>query len=302
MLVYPRFSASAAKKFSRKLSLLLIIAVMFIATAGQATEVYSRVEGEGLIAQNQKDPAAYIIYSKFLQRQGDIEEAQDILEAGRSKAHPSADLLVELCKVYDSEGRTSKAEAMALEALEVDPKNSEANICLGEIYFKMDWQQSALDAFERAVAYDPDSTRPKVKLLGGLMAGGKLFEAENQCHKFLAAKPDDVDLWLSLGLIFEKLDNRQAAFATYGQVLTLDSQNSEAFSRQGRLFCEFGQYSAAETACSRALVFDSDNALAHAYLGIACSYLGDKERATVHSQKAEEAGLNMTVVWKKIGR
>ncbi len=288
--------------FSRKLPLFLMIPILLAVNLAQATEVHSRVAGQGLIAKDPLEPQAYIDFSQFLLGQGDLKGAEKILESGRRKAHPSADLLVELCKIFEAQGRTSKAEIIALEALEVDPKHSEANICLGEIYFTMGWQQSGLEAFERAAYLDPDETRPKVKLLGGLMAGGRLQEAENRCHEYLAVEPGNIDLWLSLGMVFEKLEKRQAAFATYGQVLTIDSKNSMAYSRQGRLFCEFGQYSAAEAACVRALDLDPDNALAHAYLGIACSYLGEKDRALKHSQIAEEAGFNMTVVWKKIRR
>ncbi len=203
-----------------------------------------------------------------MQSRGEIDEAQTILEIGRNKAHPSADLLVELCEILGAQGKMSQAESTALAALDVDSKHSNANICLGEIYFKMGWQESALDAFERAVAFAPEESRPKVKLLGGLMASGHISAAENRCHQFLAADTDNVDLWLSLGKIFEKMEKRQAAFAIYGQVLTLDP----------------------------------DNAFAHAYLGIACSYLGDKDRAIFYSEKAEAAGLNMLAVWKKIGR
>jgi tetratricopeptide (TPR) repeat protein len=287
---------------SRKFSLLLMIPILLVATSVQALEVHSRVEGKGLVAQNPLDPQAYIIFSNFLESQGDFKGAQEVLEKGRIKAHPSADLLVKLCEVLEAQELTSQAETAALAALDVDPKHSDANICLGEIYFKMGWQKSALDAFERAVENDPEATRPRVKLLGGLMASGKLVEAENLCHEYLATNSNDVDLWLSLGQILEKMEKRQAAFTTYGQVLTIDPDNSVAYSRQGRLFCEFGQFSAAETSCEKALQLDPDNALAHAYLGIACSYLGDKDRALIHSEKAEKAGMNMTVVYKIIGR
>ena len=64
------------------------------------------------------------------------------------------------------------------------------------------------------------------------------------------------------------------AFTTYGQVMTLDPDNDEASARQGRLFCQFGQFTSAEAACRQSLKIDPDNSLAHAYLGIALSYLG----------------------------
>mgnify|MGYP001019769076 FL=1 len=108
-------------------------------------------------------------------------------------------------------------------------------------------------------------------------------------------------LWLSLGQVFEKQDKLREAFTTYGQVLSLDPDQAEAYARQGRLFCRFGQYDAGRTACGKALEIDPQNMLAHAYMGIACSNLGDGETARKHAQIAESGGMNMTAVWKKLG-
>ncbi len=67
-----------------------------------------------------------------------------------------------------------------------------------------------------------------------------------------------------------------------------------------RLFCRFGQYDAGRIACGRALELDENNLLAHAYMGIACSNLGEGENARKHAQIAEAGGMNMSAVWKKI--
>ena len=75
-----------------------------------------------------------------------------------------------------------------------------------------------------------------------------------------------------------------------------------AYARQGKLFCEFGQYQAAEQSCRRALDLDEGDALAHAYLGIALSHLGNADEARLHAEIAEAAGLNMTSVWRKIDK
>ena len=84
-------------------------------------------------------------------------------------------------------------------------------------------------------------------------------------------------------------------------MLTIDPSNSLAYARQGRLFCQFGQFSSAEISCRKALDLEPDNALGHAYLGIACAKLGQNDEARIHAEIAEDAGLNMVSVWKIIG-
>ena len=72
--------------------------------------------------------------------------------------------------------------------------------------------------------------------------------------------------------------------------------------RRGRLFCRFGQFEAAATECRLALALDPADPLAHAYVGIACSRLGLLDEARVHSQLAEQAGLQMDAVWAVVER
>ena len=132
------------------------------------------------------------------------------------------------------------------------------------------------------------------------MEAGTVAKAEDTCLGFIAATPDDPQLWLALGSVFEQQDKLREAFTTYGQVLSLVPDSAEALARQGRLFCRFGQFSSAAEACRRALAMDAGNLVAHAYLGIACSYLGQGDEARHHAQIAEAGGLNMTAVWKKL--
>ncbi len=230
------------------------------------------------------------------------EEAAAILERGRTKAPPSAHLLVSLGEAYEAQDLLGRAEAVTREALVIDPDNVRAHLRMGDLYFRLGWPKSGLDSYLQAVALAPDDPAPKVQLIAGYLEAGQPVVAENDCLKFISEHPGHPELWLSLGQIFEKQEKRREAFTTYGQVLTLDPGNSMAYARQGRLFCEFSQFTSAEAACRQALALDSENSLAHAYLGIACSYLGQSEEARKHAQIAESAGLNMMSVWKKIGQ
>ena len=281
---------------------ILCLTLLILIPAGVFAGVGSSVEGQAMIAADPEDPAGYIALGELHLENNHLKKAAQILETGRNKALPSADLLVLLSRVYEAQEFVARAESVTQEALAIDDKSVAAHLRMGELYFRLGWPKSGLDSFRQAVALAPDETGPKVKLVGGLLESGKLPEAEQACLEFVSVDADNVDLWLSLGQIFEKQEKHRAAFTTYGQILVLDPKNSVAYARQGRLFCQFSQFDAAETACRKALEIDQDNALAHAYLGIACSYLGRTNEARQHAAIAEKAGLNMVAVWKKIGQ
>ncbi len=281
---------------------LFLAAFCLVMATSAAAAVHSRVDGESLIAARPLEPSSYEIYAEYRMGQGAAGEAFDVLEKGRAKALPSAQLLVALSLAYEAEGQLASAETMAREALTVDPENPRAHLRMGDLYFQLGWPKSGIESYQQAVELAPDDPAPKVKVVAGYLEIGQPAQAEDFCLRFIADYPEHPDLWLSLGQVFEKQGKRREAFTTYGQVLTLDSENAPAYARQGRLFCEFGQFTSAEASCRRALDLEPDNGLAHAYLGIALSYLGNSEEARKHAQIAEKAGLNMVSVWKKIGQ
>ena len=270
--------------------------------AVSAAEVGSKVEGRGLIAENPLDPAAYINFSRFLVKVGELKEAQKILETGKNKANSSSNLLVELALVYEAREKMSKAEATAREAVALGPENMSAHLRLGEIHFRTGSKKAGVASYRRALELSPEDALPRVRLVNGLMDIGETLEAEDLCLQFISSDPDNPDLWLALGRAFEKQGKNREAFTTYGQVLTLDPGEAEAHARQGRLFCRFGQFDAAETSCRKALSLDKDNLVAHAYLGIACSYLNNGKDARKHARIAEAGGMNMGAVWDKLGK
>lgn len=280
----------------------LMVAFCLVYGVSAVAAVQSRVAGEALIADKPLEPSSYEIYADFLSSNGAYKEAAEVLERGRTKALPSAHLLVALGAAYQTQGMYGRAESATREALVVDKDNVQAHLQMGDLYFKLGWPKSGLESYQQAVLLAPADPAPKVRLVTGYLEASQPALAEDTCLRFISENQEQPDLWLCLGQVFEKQDKQRQAFTTYGQVLTLDPNNGEAYARQGRLFCEFGQFTSAEASCLRALDLDPDNSLAHAYLGIAYSYLGNNEGAREHAQIAESAGLNMLSVWKKVGQ
>ena len=283
------------------LALLAGLVAFGVRDAGAAV-VASRVEGETLIAANPTDPQAYEDFAAFYMASNDPEAAAAVLERGRAHAEPSADLLVALGAAYQRQKKWTKAELATRDALVLEEDHVLAHIQLGEIFIALGWPRAGLDSFRTAIDLAPRDTLAQVRVVRGLCEVGELDEAEETCLTFIAADQDHAGLWLALGRVFEAQGKRRDAFTTYGQVLTLNPESSEAWARQGKLFCEFGQYEAAAQSCRRALELNDDDALAHAYLAIALAHVGDSDEARHHALIAEAAGLNMMAVWKALDR
>lgn len=269
------------------------------AVADQAP-VSSRAAGEALVAAEPGLALNYLAYAAWLEAAGDLPEAAAVLEAGCHRASAPEALLLELARLHRSLGRLARAEAVAREALVLMPEAPAAHMALGDVYLDLGWPESALESYTEAARLAPVDPAPRTRIVAALLAAGTAAAAEEACLRHLAELPDSPDLWLSLGSVFEKQEKLREAFRTYGQVLALAPGSAEALARQGRLFCRFGQFSAAADACRRALQLDGDNLVAHAYLGIACSQLGDGDNARHHARIAEAGGLDMSAVWNKL--
>lgn len=284
---------------------ILVLALAALAGMPQAASsfpVTSHAAGEALIAAAPDEAASYLDFAEYLLAEGDPAAAAAVLERGRGRTEPSPDLLTALGRAYQQRRMWNQAESCTRDALALDGDHVGATVQMGEIYLALGWPRSGLDSFRRAVELAPGDLLPQLRLVQGLCENGSTDEAEDTCLQFIAADPEHAELWVALGRVFEKQGKRREAFTTYGQALTIDTEATEAWARQGKLFCEFGQFEAAAQSCRHALGIDPDDPLAHAYLGIALSHLGDGEGARAHAEVAEAAGLNMTAVWRALNQ
>jgi predicted Zn-dependent protease len=255
-------------RYRRLIGTGVFIALVFLFSVEGAVAANSTVEGESLIAANPDDPMSYVTAAGYARDRGDLESAVEILERGRGRLAPSGDLLV----------------------------------TLGELYWQMNWPGDAIAAFRDAAKAVPDTPETCARLARAFAVAGEAVQGERICREYLARWSDQPLLYVALGENLEKLNDYPGAFAAYGRALELDENHAIAHSRRGRLFCLMGQYEAAAAACQKSLATDPDDALAHAYLSIACSELGRFWEAQIHAAAAEEAGMNMSAVWERIGK
>jgi tetratricopeptide (TPR) repeat protein len=199
-----------------------------------------------------------------------------------------------------AEHRYQEAGEALVKARDKLESPTEAFVALGRLRLAPLRHAEAAQFFEFALAQVPEHQIAQQLLVFSLLGAEKPDTAERACREFLARHPDSSELLLYLGEALEQQDRLQEAFAVYGQVLDKNAGSAPAHSRRGRLYCRFKQFEAAAMECRTALSLDPDDALAHAYLGIACAWLGQREEARAHALKAEAAGMRMNTVWEKL--
>ena len=263
------------------------------ATGDYKWNVVTTAEGRTLIARDPYDPLNYVQASLAAYQQGKLNVAVDLLEEGSRVAEPSALLQLALGALYLELGRLADAESVTQKALELEPDNLDAKVQIGQIMNQTGLHHEARAYFTQVLGIDREHPEAQLGLAISLLEAGAVKEAERQCRLYLNEDAARKELWIVLGECLEHQERLREAFNCYGKALAIDADLAGAHSRRGRLFCRFGQFEAAAAECRTALKLDPDDPLAHAYLSIACSRLGQKAAATHHARRAEEGGMHM---------
>lgn len=103
-----------------------------------------------------------------------------------------------------------------------------------------------------------------------------------------AERSTDAETVNALGIAYARAGDRDAAFATFRRVLTLDTRNAMAWQNIGTLHLEAGEFHDAEEAFRRALEVDPRLAAAYTGLGVAHEKTGNRGAAIDNWWRAVE--------------
>ena len=228
---------------------------------------------------------------------GDLAGAAAILEEGLQKSFPTPEMLTLLAEIYRQQGRLNDASSAAEEALVMVPSYAPAHMQLGDVFMDLGWFESAAESYRAALAADDQLAAARYRLVDCLAKAGQLRAAETECREFMAAG-ETAALCLILGQTLERQERDQEAMAAYDRAVELDPRCADAHGHRAGLLCKLGEYDAAAKASRAALDIKPDHAAAHAWLGLAGAHTEDYMGAYSHAVKAEQAGMDMSAVWK----
>lgn len=157
-----------------------------------------------------------------------MKEAEEIIKVDPVGGHKA------LAQVYASEKEFSKAEQEYILATEVNPEDTGPYFNLAAFYQKQEKFDKAEDTFQKILHQEPDNTDALYQLgKTKLLSGKNLDKGISWFEKYLKKEPVENKANRSyahwrLGMIYEKLDNKEQAKAEYQKALELHPENKEA--------------------------------------------------------------------------
>ena len=146
--------------------------------------------------------------------------------------------------------------------------------------------QKALDAFDRALAIDPQDARIHYSRGVVLAQLGRMHEALAAFDEALKINPQFAKVHYSRGLALAQLGRMDEALAAFDRALAINPQDAEAHHGRGLALAQLGRMDEALAAFDRALAINPQDARAHHRRGVALALLGRIDEALVAFDRA----------------
>ncbi len=121
-----------------------------------------------------------------------------------------------------------KAVVEFSQALQLDPKYSQAALYLGRVYNALYDDQNALAYFRTAIEIDPDYLEARASYAGALLDAGNLDEAVRQLNAVTQRDPNNGMAWYLLSQAYARKSSFDEAIAASRKAVQLTPHNAEA--------------------------------------------------------------------------
>lgn len=149
--------------------------------------------------------------------------------------------------------RGSDAVIAAERAVDLDRFSADNLLLLGRSHEAAQDHPAAIEAYRRAAPLAPDASEPVMRLARLLLENDDAAGAVPPLHHALARKPDDADIWLTLGEAYQELEEWEEARRAYRRCHELRPESGEALGNIGATLLREHRYVEAAEACRRAL-------------------------------------------------
>jgi tetratricopeptide (TPR) repeat protein len=232
---------------------------------------------EGIFADAEAEFAAVIsIESNHLpavigaancaRKRGDHAAALRYYTAAAAQNPAHAGIQMERATDLKALNRYNEAAAAYAQALEIEPKNIQAHLGLGECARASGDRAAALTIYQTAAAAAPENPWPLAEIAAEQIAANNWESAEATYLKCLLLAPDNVQAWLGMGNCARRR-GRHLSAAIFQAATLANPRNPWPLLDLAADLRELNQLVAAEAACRRALELDPLQPQVHIGLG-----------------------------------
>lgn len=265
----------------------------------------------------------------FLRR---FDAAESELRRVLAEDRDNLQALATLAKIRVTQNRLEDADRLARRSIELDPENPELHVVVGQVASGRGDLDTALAAFEAALALDPrwlDAAIHRVRCLDRLnrrgeavealekvlerdadharsqvawaeiveLPEGKLEAAESRLRRITEDDPRLAEAWRVLGMVLEAGQRNEEAVEVYRRGLEAVPGEGTLHARLGALLARFGHHIEARGQLELALVGGQDTASVHYGLASLAIRDGDWRRVELHARRSTELDPGLSGAW-----
>ncbi|NMM62645.1 tetratricopeptide repeat protein [Clostridium sp. P21] len=183
------------------------------------------------------------------------------------------DAVINLALIYDSLGKSEKAEEYYRKALSIDDYEERAYYGLATIYDEEEKYEEAIKLYNKAIYINPNYHKAYFFLANAYDVSGEKDLAIETYEKLLSL--NSLDFWanLNLGCIYEEQNENALAYKKFSKALKINPNNHLALFNMGVICYKFNIIEKAINFYERAI--EKDTNYEYSYLNLAIIYKYD---------------------------
>ncbi|MBD1845760.1 tetratricopeptide repeat protein [Cyanobacteria bacterium FACHB-63] len=188
-------------------------------------------------------------------------------------------LLFNIAQVYDFIGNYAEAIQYFTAAMELDPNYSEYYNSRGNLYFKLNQPDDALDDYKRAVELSAPYPEVWANIGQSYRRLGNWTAAVDAYSRALDLQPQQFSVLVARAQVLEMLEQPESALADYSAAIAIDPTQPLVLANRAILHYGIGQVSAALNDLNQAIALAPEIADLYQNRAIALTSLGRSEAA-----------------------
>lgn len=173
---------------------------------------------EKMLALRPGAASSYVNLALAEARLKDFDAAVATLRRGLERLPGSELLLTRLGYTYLVTGRAGDAYGVMSEVLKLNPRSVDALTAVAVILDNSGRKEEARDAFERALAVEPENKFLRVGYAGNLATSRRFEDAIRAYEALVKDYPKDIALWRSLGIAYGTAGDYDRAIDSFKQI------------------------------------------------------------------------------------